>query len=97
MLNLYISLLLQSMCPSSVHLQERSQEEIKKRHQAERDQLAAKLDSEGQRQEQDLAKTLDGQMEQTIREKKARHAAEEAARTDLSQDEVAAVSVHTIS
>ena len=42
--------------------QERQQEELKKRHQAERDQLAVKLDTDSQKQEQDLAKQLEQQV-----------------------------------
>ena len=65
---------------------------MKKRHQNERDQLTSKLDAEAQRQEQEMARSLDAQTEQSVRERRNKHAAEQAARPDLSQEELAAVS-----
>lgn len=71
--------------------QERAIEDLKRRHQNERDQLTSQLDADAQRQEQEIARSLDAQMEQTVRERRNKHAAEQAARPDLSQEELAAL------
>ncbi|RUS80922.1 hypothetical protein EGW08_011303, partial [Elysia chlorotica] len=68
--------------------QDRALEDLKKRHQNERDQLASKLDADAQQQEQEIARSMDAQMEQTVRERRNKHAAEQAARPDLSQEEL---------
>ena len=78
--------------PMCVCHQERMKEELRKRHKQERDAAAAKLDQESQREESELRNRGDGELEQLLREKKNRNAAELAARTDLSQDQLAEVS-----
>ena len=67
-------------------------EELKKRHKQERDALASKLDQDTQREEDELKKHANSELEQLLREKKNRNAAELAARTDLSQEQLAEVS-----
>ena len=76
--------------------QERMKEELKKRHKQERDSLATKLDHDAQREEEELKKHANSETEQLLREKKNRNAAELAARSDLSQDQLAEVSGQSV-
>ena len=74
-------------------LQERSKEELRKQQKAEFDSLASKLDSEAGRQEEALKNQLGTDREKTLREMKNRHAAEIAARPDLSQEQINMVGI----
>jgi hypothetical protein len=53
--------------------------------------VAAKLDQEAQREEEELKRRASTEMEKVLREKKNKNAAEEAARTDLTQEQMAEV------
>lgn len=64
---------------------------MRKRHKQDRDKLGEKIDSEAQRQEQELRKEHETEKERLLREKRNRQAAELAARTDLSDDQLKAV------
>lgn len=71
--------------------QERAKEDMKKRHKQERENLGGKLDNEDGNQERDARKELDSEMEKILREKRNRQAADMAARTDFSDDQLKAV------
>lgn len=71
--------------------QERIKADLKKQHGQEFDKIATKLEQEGQQKEGALKKQLDGEREKILRELKNKHAAELAARPDLSQDQVNAM------
>jgi len=55
--------------------------------------LAEKLDNEAQKQEQEMRKECEAEKEKILREKRNRQAAELAARSDLSDDQLKAVSL----
>lgn len=67
---------------------------MKKRQKQEREKLSSKLDEESYAEERNLKKELDSEQEKLIREKKNRQATELAARTDLSDEQLRAVSIH---
>ncbi len=75
-----------------VVLQERSKSEMRTRHELERDKLAQRLDLEAKQEERKTSSDTDKEREKLLREKKTKQAAELAARKDLTQDEMAAVS-----
>ena len=74
-------------------LQARVNAEMEKRNKEEHDALASKLEAEARKEERALSAKSDESREIALREKKNKQAAELAARKDLSQDEVAAVSL----
>ena len=74
-------------------VQDRQKEQMRKRHDDERDKINQKLDSEIRKEEAQVVKDLDNERERLIREKKNKQAAEIASRPDLSEDERKAVSV----
>lgn len=72
-------------------------EEMKRRHKQERDKLAADLEQKAQQEEKALKQKIEAEIERMLREKKNRHAAEEAAHTDLSPDQLANVNNRALS
>lgn len=70
---------------------------MKKRHKDEYSAVGSKLDKDQKEQEQQLVDKYEKEKDKTLREKKNKHAAELAARKDLSQDEATAVSRTPIS
>lgn len=68
-------------------------EEFRKQQKLEQEKLAAKLDQEARSKEHELKNQADASQEQVLREKRNRQAAELAARTDLSEEQLAAVSL----
>ncbi|KAH3741464.1 hypothetical protein DPMN_048189, partial [Dreissena polymorpha] len=68
--------------------QERGKEDLRKQQKKEFDSVASKLDSEAQKQEEAMKGQLNSEREKVLRELKNKHAAEIAARPDLSQDQI---------
>ena len=66
---------------------------MKKRHRDEKASLTGKLDSDARSEEKKLNQELDMHKEKILREKRNKQATELAARQDLSQEEVQAVSL----
>lgn len=75
--------------------QERSKDELRKRQKQDFDKLTSKLDSEAQQQEDAVKSQLNNEREKILREMRNKHAAELAARPDLSQEQID--SVHILS
>ncbi|CAH1797049.1 unnamed protein product [Owenia fusiformis] len=71
--------------------QERAREEMRERHEHEREDLGTKLEQSARQGEQDTLRNLENEKEKILREKKNKQAAELAARTDLSEEEMAAL------
>ena len=74
------------------HFQERSKDSLKKQQQKEHETTLSKLDDDAQRQEETLRKQMQDERDKILREKKNKQAAELAARNDLSEEKLAAVS-----
>ena len=74
--------------------QERSKENLKKQQQKEHQDALVKLDEDSARQEEALKKQMQDERDKILREKKNKQAAELAARNDLTEEKLAAVSYH---
>ena len=66
---------------------------MRKQQQKDHEGTIAKLDEESERQEDALKKQMQAEQEKILREKKNKQAAELAARNDLSEEQLAAVSL----
>ena len=93
MLSAWLNKTFPSFLPSC---QERAKEELRKRQQKERDQVVSSVDQETVKSEKELKRQLDEEQERTLRETRNRLAAEAAARTDLTKEQMAAVSSSNI-
>ena len=71
-------------------------EDLRKQQKKDADKMATKLEQENQQQEMELRKHMDGDRDKVLRELKNKQAAELAARPDLSQDQINAVSSSTV-
>ena len=75
-------------------MQERQNEEMRKRHESEREKVQQQVEADNRQREQQRAKELDQEREKLLKEKKNRQATEIASRPDLSEEELKAVRTH---
>ena len=76
-------------------LQERSKDGLRKQQEKDHETTVTKLDEDAEKQEEALKKQLQEERNKILLEKKNKLATELAARNDLNEDQLAAVSCYS--